>query len=43
MIKPVLIYCFLSPQALNGKNMGNLPKSGRYNMKMWVVRELLVD
>jgi hypothetical protein len=43
MIKPVLIYCFLSPQALNRKNMDYLPESGRYNMKMWVVRELLVD
>jgi hypothetical protein len=43
MIKPVVIYCFLSPQDLNGKNMGNLPKSGRYNKKMLVVKELLVD
>jgi hypothetical protein len=43
MIKPVLIYCFLSPQALNGKSTGSFPKSGRYNKIVQVVKELLVD
>jgi hypothetical protein len=39
----VLIYCFLSPQALNGKNMGILPKSGRCKKIIRVVKELLLD
>lgn len=43
MTKPVLIYCFLSPQALNGKNMGILPKSGRCKKIIRVVKELLLD
>ena len=38
----MLIYWSLSPQALNAKNVDNLPKSGRSNKKIWVVKELLV-
>jgi len=43
MIKTCVDLLLVSPEALSGKNMGNLWKSGRYNKKLQMVKELLVD